>query len=139
MNRYNQHQVRDAPRADRVRALVALGGRRWQKGGRDRIYLPTCVSAPMVGLDVRFYESGNVSSAKLDGAKISNAEARRMLGDLDGTYYDVAADRFMGVYDENIAAAVDEWLAEHAPPLGTMEAPRGRAPVWSPAFGRQRR
>jgi hypothetical protein len=61
---------------DQISDLEAMGFKRWQKNGMDRLY----VDARRIGLEVSYYKTGNVSSASFDGYSISNSEARRMLG-----------------------------------------------------------
>lgn len=58
-----------------VARLEELGGRRWTNDGRDRLYF----DVESLGLDVERYRSGNVRSATLGIAEISNSEANRLL------------------------------------------------------------
>ncbi len=74
-----------------VEALLALGGRRWQKNGMDRIYLNNW--ADFAGLEVTRYGSGNISSAALGGRGIANGRAYTLLGLIDQLYFDVADGR----------------------------------------------
>ena len=68
-------------RALTATAAIDLGGKDWTSGnGRlHRIYLNSCVWAPLISLDVERYKTGNISSATLAGEDISNAEAGRIL------------------------------------------------------------
>lgn len=50
-------------------------GNRWTKGTHDRIYF----NATDFGLVYDCYKTGNVSSAAVDGERISNAACRRIL------------------------------------------------------------
>jgi len=65
-----------------VDALLTIG-RRWTKGGHDRVYF----DAKMLGLEVSRYNSGNISGANIDGKVISHAAAGRLLN--DKCYYDL--------------------------------------------------
>ncbi len=58
-----------------VARLEEMGGRRWTKEGKDRVYF----GVESLGLEVERYRSGNVRSAELGGAGISNSEANRLL------------------------------------------------------------
>ena len=58
-----------------VESLQAKGFRRWQKNGKDRLY----IDATTLGLSYTRYSTGNISSAAFHGDSISNAEGRRML------------------------------------------------------------
>lgn len=59
--------------------ITRIGGREWRKSdGTLRVYINTDVWAPLVGLEIDHYKSGNISSAYLDGERISNARAYRL-------------------------------------------------------------
>lgn len=80
-------------KAEQVARLVKMGGKRWQKGSMDRIYM----DAPkFYGLDVGYYNTGNVSYAELDGKKISNAMAREIINQLASAkvWFDVSSGQF---------------------------------------------
>ena len=51
------------------------GFKRWNKGNIDRLYINTT----MLGLEVSYYKTGNVASAKWQGDSVSNADGRRLL------------------------------------------------------------
>lgn len=74
-----------APRdiTERIEELEALGFKRWQKNGMDRLY----VDARRIGLEVGYYKTGNISWSQFDGCSISHAEAGRMLS--TKTYIDL--------------------------------------------------
>ena len=59
-----------------IEALEKKGFNRWTKGDMDRLYFNIEKSGDL-GLD--YYKSGNLRSADLDGERISNAEACRLL------------------------------------------------------------
>lgn len=61
--------------AETIAKYEAAGFKRWTKGSMDRLY----VNATTLGLEVSYYKTGNVSSAKWQGERISNADARRLL------------------------------------------------------------
>ena len=59
-----------------IEALEKKGFNRWTKGNMDRLYF----SLEKAGaLELDYYKSGNLRSADLDGERISNAEACRLL------------------------------------------------------------
>lgn len=59
--------------------IEAIGGRRWSKSdGTLRVYINTEVWAPMVGLEIDYYKSGNIQHAALNGEKISNSKAYKL-------------------------------------------------------------
>lgn len=60
------------------RHMQLIDANMWQKGEQTvRYYLNDW--AEIVGLDISRYKSGNISGATLDGKRISNAEAARLL------------------------------------------------------------
>ena len=69
-----------------IATMTAIGGRRWQKNGHDRVYLNGFETVP--GLELDHYKSGNISYAELDGEKISNSEAGRLATAVDKVYFD---------------------------------------------------
>lgn len=71
-----------------VETMTAIGGRRWQKAGKDRVYLNSFETVP--GLELRHYKSGNISGATLDGEDISNAEGSRLATAVGKVYFDAA-------------------------------------------------
>ena len=79
-----------------IAKLEAKGFNRWTKetsrGTIDRLYL----NATACGLEVTYYNTGNVSSAHFDGERISNAEGRRMLS--QKTYIDLKDDSIHSDY-----------------------------------------
>lgn len=68
---------------ERIEELEALGFKRWQKNGMDRLY----VDPRRIGLEVDYYKTGNISWSQFDGCSISHAEAGRMLS--TKTYIDL--------------------------------------------------
>ena len=58
-----------------IKALESKGFHRWTKGDYDRLY----ANAEDFGLYTESYNSGNVRYAELNGVKISNAAAGRIL------------------------------------------------------------
>ncbi len=59
-----------------IEALEKKGFNRWTKGNMDRLYFSLEKSG---ALELDYYKSGNLRSAYLDGERISNAEACRLL------------------------------------------------------------
>lgn len=72
-----------------ISELIAAGCSRWTKYGKDRLY----VHSEFIGLSVTRYNTGNVSSAELNGERISNSYAKTLLGQLNGAYIDVNDSR----------------------------------------------
>lgn len=62
--------------------------------GKARIYINAEQMESVFGLEIVRYNTGNISIAKLNGAKISNSEARRLTS--NKIYFDVNANEFVG-------------------------------------------
>ncbi|WP_107055767.1 helix-turn-helix domain-containing protein [Streptomyces sp. NRRL F-5135] len=73
--------------------MVAIGGRRWQKNGMDRVYLNNWTE--FSGLDVDYYRSGNVASAEFLGRAIANGRVGGIVGSISKVYFDVPTGRLM--------------------------------------------
>jgi hypothetical protein len=77
-----------------IAAMKSLG-REWTKDDYHRIYFDDLPA--LYGLSVSRYNSGNISGASLDGERISNGAAGRILAALDGKlYYDLADGKYHG-------------------------------------------
>lgn len=79
--------VRRRARKFTVETMTAIGGNRWQRGDKDRVYLNDW--ARFIGLEIDTYKTGNISYATLNGSKISNSEAYRLGGAVYKVYFDV--------------------------------------------------
>jgi hypothetical protein len=72
-----------------------FNGNHWQKGDHNRVYFNSWDIAKHQGLQWSGYNSGNIRSASLDGSKISNSEARRILnGFARKIWYDLNSGEF---------------------------------------------
>ena len=73
-----------------------FGGNLWEKYGHRRIYFDAADIARYGGLDWGTYKTGNISSATLNGEKISNSEAKRILGEFQWfkIWYDLNSGGF---------------------------------------------
>lgn len=75
-------------------SLAEIGCTVWEKYGRKRIYVNSDDQIEKVfGLSVGRYNSGWISSAFLNGEKISNSQARRLLA--IQPYYDCIAGKYV--------------------------------------------
>lgn len=63
-----------------VKILEGQGGNLWEKNGMRRVYFDSETVLARAGFSVDRYNTGNICSAELKGAKISNSEARRIEG-----------------------------------------------------------
>lgn len=61
----------------KIEQLEKLGGKRWTKAGGVRVYFNDLPQ--WFGLRVTRYNTGNISSATLDGEPISNSQAQEIL------------------------------------------------------------
>ena len=80
-----------------VEQLIAVGGSEWQRGNNHRVYFNDL--AGLYGLSTNHYNTGNISSARLHGEKISNSRARELSNTLRTAklWYDVAESKFMAI------------------------------------------
>ena len=96
-------------------ALEGLG-KLWEKGGHRRLYLDRDAMCRIIGLEIEKYKSGSVRWASLDGERISNSAATRILLQMEYyCYYDLVAHRMIGAEFDNdgkIAAAVEAALGK---------------------------
>jgi hypothetical protein len=95
-----------------IENLLAIGGKRWQKNGKDRIYINDWAS--FVGLDTSHYNTGNISSASWQGEPISNSQARLILGSLDKVWFDTSDGKLHGYFghsESRIATQDEIWQA----------------------------
>ena len=78
-----------------IKKAEAMGANRWQKNGKDRLYL----NAEAFGYTWETYNTGNIKNAWLDGRRISNSEMRRVL--FAKTYIDVETGKVVSGYNES--------------------------------------
>lgn len=95
-----------------VNALRNLGSE-WMKGGKHRIYFNNLQKlAGYDGLVVDHYNTGNIASATLDGRKISNSQAGRIIGSFQSAklWYDVLTGKWWssGLDDDDRDAIIAE-------------------------------
>lgn len=93
-----------------IETLTKIGGREWIKDDMRRVYFNVDLAAELIGLSVTRYNTGNISAAKLNGEKISNSKARKILGELEfgKVWYDVNSGEFHTRGMPNWGAAVIE-------------------------------
>ena len=104
---------------NRAEAIKAIGGQDWEKYGKHRIYINDLPR--WIGLECTYYNTGNISSATLDGERISNSQARRYMHTLDGKiWYDYADDQLhsRGIADDmahEIFRAINKAIGQQKP------------------------
>lgn len=84
-----------SPKENMVDKLKKIGGKEWISGTNHRIYFNN-LSKYYNGLSVSRYGTGNISSATLNGEKLSNSRARALMTELDmgKLWYDVKTGQF---------------------------------------------
>ena len=77
-----------------IESLKELGGKEWIVGEKHRVYFNNLDE--LFGLNCRFYLSGNVQQATLDGEEISNGRATEILYSLrEGRlWFDVVSEKW---------------------------------------------
>lgn len=95
------------------REFLQQYGKPWTKYGKDRVYFNKSVFK-LVGLEVKYYETGNISASKLGGEEISHSRAARILDTLDGCYYDFDTQQVSAKHreDKEILELLQEKLEE---------------------------
>lgn len=98
---------------EQIERLINAGANRWTKYERDRLYIKRL--ADLIGLSYTKYNTGNISSAELNGETISNSECNRILAALDKAYIDLKTNTIYidGRDDaaEFIIAGLESYLA----------------------------
>ena len=98
-----------------AKRLEALGGKRWTKGGKDRVYFDAEEIASAAGLRYSTYNSGNISSATYGGSAISNSVAKRILGGMpQSVWFDLGERVFYRRGDPtgDARGVYSSWLAK---------------------------
>lgn len=73
--------------------LEDLGIDAWERDGMKRYYINDDQLEAVFGLSIDRYNTGNISSASLNGEGISNSRAYKLLG--RGIWYDANSDSWM--------------------------------------------
>ncbi|MFI5687928.1 hypothetical protein [Streptomyces sp. NPDC051636] len=92
--------------------MVAIGGNRWQRGDKDRVYLNNW--AEFAGIETSHYNTGNISSASYQGDGISNSQAYKLLGSIDKVWFDAADGKlhcYYGYGESRVASREELWQA----------------------------
>lgn len=76
-----------------ITALEGIGFNRWTKYGKDRLY----ADYEVIGLRLDRYNTGNISSAYLDGEKISNHRGGLYAAAISHAYIDVETGALHGI------------------------------------------
>lgn len=97
-----------------IEALKSIGGNEWIKNNYHRVYFNQDQILETYGLSVSRYNTGNVSSASLNGESISNSQAKKIINRAYGKlYYDVNDGQFHSKdIDEEITQDVIEKFQE---------------------------
>ncbi|GAB2695747.1 helix-turn-helix domain-containing protein [Kitasatospora kifunensis] len=93
-----------------VETLTAIGGQLWEKNGMCRVYINNWTE--LAGLELSYYNSGNISAAAYRGEGISNSQASKILGSIEKVWFDAADGklRFRYGYGESrIASREQVW------------------------------
>jgi hypothetical protein len=79
-------------------------GNEWIKGDYHRVYFSTEKMIMILGLEIIRYNTGSISSAKLNGEYISNNKASQIIDsvELRKHYYDVKNNMFVSCYAEEL-------------------------------------
>lgn len=66
----------------------------WEKGNHKRAYLNEKAISTALNMTIKRYKGGNIVEATMDGERISNSEARRIMNAFGNTYYDMLNEKW---------------------------------------------
>ena len=77
-----------------IQDLIQAGGKEWRKDDLHRVYFNDLPE--LLGLETFHYNTGNISSTRLNGERISNCRAGELMTSLMSAkfWYDVKAGHF---------------------------------------------
>lgn len=109
-----QYKTRKTPKPAvySVETMTAIGGSRWQRGDKDRVYINNW--ARFAGIECDTYKSGNISGATWQGNLIPNRQASLLLGSIDKVWYDTADGKLhcrYGYTESRVADREQVWDA----------------------------
>lgn len=80
----------------KIEKLIELGGNRWTKAGKDRIYFNQPVLEELLNIKNTYNNSGSLSGFWMEGELISNTRGNKILHELKTGkfYYDIEKDDF---------------------------------------------
>ena len=82
--------------SEQLDSLLALGAQRWQKYGKDRLYLRNAIDG-IFGIKAEFYGSGNVSNVTQNGGHMSNNQYKKLHFALNDAYIDMQTGGIGGI------------------------------------------
>lgn len=90
----------------KIEKLIKLGGNRWTKAGKDRIYFNQPTLEKVLNIQKSYNNSGSLSGFWMEGELESNSRGNKILHELKTGkfYYDVEVDKFYYnmIYGEEI-------------------------------------
>lgn len=95
-----------------IETMTTIGGSRWTKAGKDRVYLNDW--AAFAGLEIFHYNTGNISSAAYRGEPISNSQAYKLAGAIDKVWFDAETGKLhcrYGYGESRFATREELWTA----------------------------
>ncbi|GAB3214304.1 hypothetical protein GCM10027294_53620 [Marinactinospora endophytica] len=98
-----------------VENLIAVGGKRWQRGDKDRIYFNNWHE--FAGIETTHYGTGNISWAAYQGETVSNSQGYKLLASVEKLWFDVADGKFhvrYGYGESRVATKREVFLAATA-------------------------
>jgi len=110
-----------------VEQLKAVGGSEWQKNGMHRVYFHDL--AAWLGLDCSYYNTGNISSARINGERISNSQARRLMHAVDKLWFDVLTGKWMFQGDRETATEIIAAIRSKLTPCESNSLPPTTSPM----------
>ena len=101
-------RAKNPPSPSIVDRLRAVGASEWQAYGKHRWYINGELMARLYGLEVSYYGTGNISSVRLGGEKISNTRAKKILARFIGAklWFDMEDHKWHFTLDSEYAEEI---------------------------------
>lgn len=93
-----------------IETMTAIGGNRWTKAGKDRVYLNHFLD--YLPLETEYYKSGNLSWAAWNGERIANRQAGLLRSCVGNVWYDDADGKIHGQWgygESRVASRQEVW------------------------------
>lgn len=103
-------EIREANDETVEQKLESLGIEAWEKGDMKRYYINENNFESVFGLTIYRYNSGNICGAHLNGEKISNSHAGRLIGGKK-FYFDAISKKWFERYGMNAPKELCDELA----------------------------
>lgn len=94
--------------------MINAGGSEWRSrdGSKYRVYFDVRAWAPLIGLDVSYYNTGHISGATLDGEIVSNSRAGRIMQAVGKVFWEAGEITVMPPSYPTTEPDVESWIRD---------------------------